>query len=83
MNAEDLMRQAGDTADEWMHQGIKAIDGVFGEGYAKKNPALLGHFMQAAGLDEVAMHIRMLSESNLEVTVENGINPFDVRVDSY
>ena len=80
MNAETLMKQAGYTAEEWMHQGIKAIDGVFGEGYAKKNPALLGHFMQAAGLDEVAMHIRMLSESNLEVTVENGMNSFDVSV---
>ena len=79
--AETLMRQAGYTAEEWMHQGIKAIDGVFGEGYAKKNPALLGHFMQAAGLDEVAMHIRMLIEDGLEVRVENGRNSFDVSVD--
>ena len=49
---ETLMRQAGMTANEWLHQGIESIDRAFGEGYAKKNPELLAAFMQAAARDQ-------------------------------
>ena len=85
LSAETLMRQAGITAGEWLLQAVKAIDYEFGEGYAKKNPALVGSFIQGAGLDQIAMYIKSLSESlyelPLQVTLENGMNNFSVDVD--
>lgn len=55
MEAEDFVRQAGMTAEEYMRMGITAIDAEFGPGFAKKNPALLAAFMTTAAKDFEAM----------------------------
>jgi hypothetical protein len=39
------------TAEEYMRKAVTAIDELFGEGYAKKNPQLVGAFMQTAADD--------------------------------
>ena len=39
------------TVNSYLHAGIKRIDGVFGEGYAKANPELLAAFIQACAKD--------------------------------
>jgi hypothetical protein len=75
MNAspETLMRQAGTTANEWLHQGIESIDRAFGEGYAEKNPELLSAFMKAAAQDQhTAYFARLVSVKENEAcdTVE-------------
>jgi hypothetical protein len=85
LSLHQLVRQAGYTAEEWLGQAVKAIDKEFGEGFAEKNPALVGSFIQGAGLDQIAMYIKSLSESlyelPLQVTLENGMNNFSVDVD--
>ena len=84
-SAETLMRQAGYTAEEWLRQAVEAIDNQFGEGFAKANPALVGSFIQGAGLDQIAMYVKSLTDSlyelPLKVTLENGMNDFSVDVD--
>lgn len=45
------MEQAGWTADTYLGAAIKYIDKRFGKGYAKKNPQLVGAFMQTAAID--------------------------------
>jgi hypothetical protein len=47
----DLMRQASYTADTYLGEAIKSIDGRLGAGYACNHPELIGAFMQAAALD--------------------------------
>ncbi len=84
-SAETLMRQAGYTSEEWLRQAVEAIDNQFGEGFAKANPQLVGSFIQGAGLDQIAMYIKSLTDSlselPLKVTLENGMNNFSVDVD--
>lgn len=50
-SAETLMRQAGFTAEEYMHKAVGSIDGKLGDGYAKKNPELIAAFMKTAAMD--------------------------------
>jgi hypothetical protein len=57
-SAESLMEQAGWTADEYLAAAIKHIDERLGEGYAKKNPALVGQFMITAAMDYQAADMR-------------------------
>lgn len=57
------MNQAGYTAEHWMKQAIESIDGMFGEGYAKKNPELISGFMIAASNDQLAMYISKLKDN--------------------
>lgn len=45
------MNQASMVAHDYMHQAIKSIDDVFGEGYAEKHPSLIVGYMNAAALD--------------------------------
>lgn len=51
------MDQAGLTAGHWMKQSVEQIDGIFGDGYAKKNPALVAAFIQSAALDQQTSHL--------------------------
>ena len=78
-SAETLMRQAGYSAEEWLWQAVEAIDKQFGEGYAKENPALVGAFMQAAGADEIAMHVRSLLDTfdNMTERLSNTIESLE------
>ena len=54
---ETLMKQAGWTAGDYLEAAVEKIDKKFGKGYAKKNPQLIGAFMQTAALDFHAMHL--------------------------
>lgn len=56
MTAERTMDQAASTAEYWMIRAKSSIDGIFGDGYAAKNPVLVAGFMQSAAVDELAMH---------------------------
>jgi hypothetical protein len=46
-----LMRQAPMTAHDWMQQAVRDIDELFGEGYAKENPDLVGHYLMTCAID--------------------------------
>ena len=50
-SSDTLMHQAGSTADEYFRAAIKNIDIQFGEGYAKKNPSLVGVMVTASAAD--------------------------------
>ena len=50
-SAEELMRQASMTAQQYFHAAIKSIDDKFGERYAETHPELIGAFLQAAATD--------------------------------
>jgi hypothetical protein len=50
-NPTTLVNQAGPTAGQYLSEAVDKIDEVFGKGYARKHPELVGMFMQvAAGL---------------------------------
>lgn len=45
------------TVDVYLSEAVKRIDREFGEGYAAKNPALVGAFIQAASMDFAGSYI--------------------------
>lgn len=51
---DQLVIDASATAHTYLSSAIRYIDEELGDGYAKKNPALIGQFMQVAGQDFVA-----------------------------
>lgn len=51
------MDQAGPTVGHWLQQAVDQIDKTFGDGYAKKNPALVAAFIQAAAMDQFTAHL--------------------------
>jgi hypothetical protein len=48
---DTLMRQAPATAHLYMLEGLTEIDKLFGKGYAKEHPDLLGFFMLTSAID--------------------------------
>ena len=84
---EELMRQGPMTAQVYFNDCLKIVDGTFGEGYSKKNPAVLAACIQASamdctmgtlaqqlrrGLDRIADHLEGGSTSRIaEVLEEN------------
>jgi len=56
-DARELMIQAGMTANTYLLDAIRSIDGAFGEGCAKSRPELVGHFIQAAAADYQAARL--------------------------
>lgn len=52
---ETLVAQASKTASEYLREAAASIDEMFGEGYSKEHPELVGAFMQTAALDFLAM----------------------------
>lgn len=46
-----LLRQSWITAEDYMAHAVRSIDEQFGEGFSKKNPALVGIFMEVAAKD--------------------------------
>jgi hypothetical protein len=69
-----LMEQASMTADVYLGEAVERIDRQFGAGYAAKNPALVGAFIQACSDDfsqgVLAQQIRL----GLEAIAEAGTN---------
>jgi len=47
----ELMRQAPETAKVYLLRAKQDIDSSFGEGFAQRNPALVGAYMQTAAAD--------------------------------
>ena len=62
----DLFTQAPTTTNGYMQDAIEAIDREFGDGYAKKNPQLVGDFMKTCGNDLsgsiIALSIQQLGD---------------------
>ncbi len=48
---DQLLEDAREHAGNHMRKAVREIDGEFGEGYAKGNPALVAAFMQTAARD--------------------------------
>lgn len=48
---DTLMRQAPATAQLYMLEGVTEIDKLFGKGYARQHPELLGLFMLTSAID--------------------------------
>jgi len=63
LNADELARQAGVTAAQWMRAAVEEIDNMFGNGYAAKHPELVSGFIQSAALDQAGMYLRSIAES--------------------
>jgi hypothetical protein len=62
------MRQASMTAHDYMRAAKTEIDKVFGDGYATKNPALVGAFIQTCAADYgAAIQAKILGGALLEV----------------
>ena len=53
-NDEVLVRQATYKASVYLAEAVSAIDGVFGDGYAKGHPDLVAAFINACGQDFAA-----------------------------
>ena len=56
-DATTLMRQAPMTAEYYLREAVEQINAVFGDDFAKKNPQLVGVFMQVSARD---LHTAML-----------------------
>ena len=54
MSYDTALDQAANTPWVYMDKAEEAIDAKFGEGYAKKNPELVGTYMQVAGHEFIA-----------------------------
>ncbi|MDD5229287.1 MAG: hypothetical protein PHN45_05465 [Methylococcales bacterium] len=64
LSDEQSMHQAADTAQFYMTTARRRIDELFGEGYAEKNPQLIGDFMKSAAIDLATFSgLRKISES--------------------
>lgn len=59
------------TAHHWMHDAIRDIDKAFGDGFAAKNPALVGHYMATAAKDfttaVLCVHIENATDTALRI----------------
>jgi hypothetical protein len=65
---ETLVDQAGRTAKTYLFDAIECIDGQLGEGFTKKHPELIGHFMLTAALDFHAASVQVAGQR-----VEDGL----------
>lgn len=65
-DTETLFRQAPKTAHDYMRNAIHDIDEIFGAGYAKKNPVLVGAYIQTCALDFGAAVITRALEGKIE-----------------
>jgi hypothetical protein len=58
------MRQAPMTADLYLGKVVEDIDGLFGKGYAAKNPTLVAAMLKVCGQDfTCALTMRELGEA--------------------
>jgi len=60
------------TANTYLRKAIESIDNAFGEGYAKKNPVLVGAFIQAAAMDMGASVLAQQIRAGLESVASAG-----------
>ena len=50
-----MNKEIAHTTDEMLHQAVKSIDALFGEGYAKLNPEIVSGFLIAASNNHIAV----------------------------
>ena len=48
---DTLLDQASSTTDTYFRRMVRIIDDEFGDGYAKKNPELVGRLVQTCAID--------------------------------
>jgi len=68
---ETLYEQSSMIADGHLSKAVKCIDSELGNGFAKKNPALVGAFMQAAVLELGFSTLAQQVRAGLETIAEN------------
>ena len=51
LNADNAVSQAGWTIGRYLNQAIDEIDRCFGEGFAKKHPALVAECVRSQTMD--------------------------------
>lgn len=51
LNATELMEQSSDTIQTYLYRVTKCIDVLYGDGYAKLNPTLVGQLTVACAVD--------------------------------
>jgi hypothetical protein len=70
---ETLMRQASMTVHDYMVAAVHDIEEVFGKGYAKAHPELVGAFIQTAAMDfNTAVTIKAIEEPLATLAEEMG-----------
>lgn len=65
-SGNEVLLQAKGTAYDFMSSAVKDIDTIFGEGYAKKNPALIAAYVQAAAIDCASVAIAQQIRAGLD-----------------
>lgn len=64
---ETLMEQASETAHRYLLEARKSVDLVFGEGYAKSHPELVGSCVVAASIDmagaTIGQQVRFIADA--------------------
>jgi hypothetical protein len=60
--AETLMRQAGMTADEYLHAALRNLDEVCGKGRALDHPNIVGAMIIAAALDYHSAQLNLVGQ---------------------
>jgi hypothetical protein len=54
ITAQHAIEQSADSAEFYLRTGARRLDDMFGEGFAKCNPSLVGQFAIAASIDYLA-----------------------------
>ena len=54
ITVQQIMKQASSTANEYLTNAVKDIDGRFGDGYALEHPQLIEIYVRAASADYAA-----------------------------
>lgn len=58
----DLIKQASDTANQYMIDAIRMINSKLGDGYAQAHPELIAAFMQTAAHDYQTSQLQRILE---------------------
>lgn len=78
-----------------MDEGVDVIDEMFGDGYAKKNPVLLGAFIQAYATNRMVCQLEPLGDvaeavgnmesavRDLEKSIEDRLGGIDYELNEY
>ena len=67
----ELVEQAPLIANIYMRRAVDQIDQQFGDGFAQKNPGLVGAFMQTAALDEGFAVLAQQLRAGLDSVADN------------
>jgi hypothetical protein len=70
ISSDTMMRQAKMTAHDYMLAAKSDIDDIWGEGYAKQHPELVGAYIQTAAMDFGANIIAQQVRAGLEEIAE-------------